>query len=240
MAVVEEAVEDGGGDGGVAVEDGGPLFEGFVGGQDDGTAFVAGADDLEQEVGTALVDGEIADFIKDEEGGGGVFAQFGFEGAFGLGGVQGVDDVDGVGEEDALAVLAGGVAEGRGEVGFAKADETEEDDVGFVADELEAEEVLDLEAVDLFGPVPAEGVEGFDDGKAGGVEAAGNGTVVAQGGFAFDEPAEVVEVGQGVFGGVGGEGLAVFPQERQAQGLEAGMEEFGCWCGRVVHESGLV
>jgi hypothetical protein len=34
--VVEEAVEDGGGDGGVAVEDGGPPFEGFVGGQDDG------------------------------------------------------------------------------------------------------------------------------------------------------------------------------------------------------------
>ena len=121
MAVVEEAVEDGGGDGGVAVEDGGPLFEGFVGGQDDGAALVAGADDLEQEVGSALVDGQVADFIEDEQGGCGVAAQFGFEGAFGLGGVEGVDDVDGVGEEDALAVLAGGVTQGGGEVGFAKA-----------------------------------------------------------------------------------------------------------------------
>jgi len=35
VAVVKEAVEDGSGDGGVTVEDGGPLFEGFVGGQDD-------------------------------------------------------------------------------------------------------------------------------------------------------------------------------------------------------------
>ena len=57
MAVVEEAVEHSGGDGGVAVEDGGPLFEGFVGGEDDGAPFVAGADDLEQEVGAPLAMG---------------------------------------------------------------------------------------------------------------------------------------------------------------------------------------
>ena len=82
VAVVEQAVEDGGGNGGVAVEDGGPLFEGFVGGQDDGTAFVAGADDLEEEIGSALVDGEVADFVEDKQRGGGVFAQLGFEGAF--------------------------------------------------------------------------------------------------------------------------------------------------------------
>ena len=91
VAVVEEAVEDGGGDGGVAVEDGGPLFVGFVGGQDDGAAFVAGADHLEEQVGSVLVDGEVADFIKDEEGGGGVFAHFGFEAAGDLGGGEGVE-----------------------------------------------------------------------------------------------------------------------------------------------------
>ena len=80
-------------------------------------------------------------------------------------------------------------------------------------DELEAEEVLDLEAVDLLGPVPAEGVEGFDDGEAGGLDAPGDGAVGAQGGFAFDELGEVVEVGEGVFGGGGGEGLAVLCEE---------------------------
>jgi hypothetical protein len=104
VAVVVEAVEHGGGNGGVAVEDDWPLFESLVGGQDDGAALVAVADDLEEQIGSALVDGQVADFVEDEQGGAGVFAQFGFEGAFGLGGVQSVDDVDGVGEEDADAL----------------------------------------------------------------------------------------------------------------------------------------
>ena len=43
MAVVEEAVEHGAGDGGTAVDDGCPLFKDFVSGQDDGGALVAGA-----------------------------------------------------------------------------------------------------------------------------------------------------------------------------------------------------
>jgi len=62
------------------------LFEGFVGGQDDGATFVAGADDLEEQVGSALVDWQVADFVEDEQRGVGVFAQFGFEDALGLGG----------------------------------------------------------------------------------------------------------------------------------------------------------
>jgi len=66
LGVVQEAVEHGGGDGGVAVEDGGPVLEGFVGGQDDGTAFVALADDLEEEVRAALVDGQVADFVEQQ------------------------------------------------------------------------------------------------------------------------------------------------------------------------------
>ena len=63
---MEEAVEDGGGDGGVTVEDGSPLFEGFVGGDDDRAAFVALADDLEEKIGPALVDGKITDLIEEQ------------------------------------------------------------------------------------------------------------------------------------------------------------------------------
>ena len=37
------------------------MFEGFVGGEEDGAAFVTGADDLEEEIGTALIDGELSD-----------------------------------------------------------------------------------------------------------------------------------------------------------------------------------
>ena len=58
--------DSGGGDSAIAVEDGSPLFEGFVGGQDDRTAFVALADDLEEQVGSALVDGKIANLVEEQ------------------------------------------------------------------------------------------------------------------------------------------------------------------------------
>jgi hypothetical protein len=61
--VVEEAVENGGGEGAVVVEDGGPVLEDLVGGQDDGPAFVALTDDLKEQVGAAFVDGQIAQFV---------------------------------------------------------------------------------------------------------------------------------------------------------------------------------
>ena len=90
--MVKEAVEDGGGDSAVAVEDSRPLLEGFVGSEHDGAALVALADELEKEVSAALVDGKIAGLVKDQNGRGEVFAQFGFEGAFVLSGREGADD----------------------------------------------------------------------------------------------------------------------------------------------------
>lgn len=175
--MVEEAVEDGGCDGGVAVKDGGPLFEGFVCGEHDGAAFVASTDDLEEEIGTALVNGQVADFIEDEKGRCGVFAEFGFERAFVLSGMEGVDDINGVGKEHAESLLAGRIAKRGGKVGFAQTDEAQKDDVGFVVDELKSEEVLDLKAIDFFWPVPAEGFEGLDDGEAGVLDASGRGAI---------------------------------------------------------------
>jgi hypothetical protein len=60
FGVVQDAIEDGGGEGGVVIEDGGPVLEDLVGGQDDGSALIALADDLEEQVGAAFVDGQIA------------------------------------------------------------------------------------------------------------------------------------------------------------------------------------
>ena len=62
--MVKEAIKDGGGDGAIAVEDSGPLFKGSVGGDDDRTAFVALTDDLEEQVGSALIDGQVADLVQ--------------------------------------------------------------------------------------------------------------------------------------------------------------------------------
>jgi hypothetical protein len=42
----------------------GHCFEGFIGGNDDGTAFVSLTDDLEKQVGSALVDGQIPYLVQ--------------------------------------------------------------------------------------------------------------------------------------------------------------------------------
>jgi hypothetical protein len=90
---------------------------------------------------------------------------------------------------------------------------------------LETEEVLDLKAVDFLRPVPAEGVEGFDEGKACGFDAAGDGAVLAQGGFAFGELSEVVEMGEFLACGFGGQALAVLPDEGKAKVGEMAVEQ---------------
>ena len=64
LGVVKEAVEDCGGDAAVVVEDGGPVLVGLVGGEDDGPALVALADDLEEKVGTGLVEGQVSEFVE--------------------------------------------------------------------------------------------------------------------------------------------------------------------------------
>ena len=57
IGVMKEPVQDRGSDGAVIVEDAGPLFEWFIGRQQDGAAFIALADDLEEQVSAVLVDG---------------------------------------------------------------------------------------------------------------------------------------------------------------------------------------
>ena len=135
---------------------------------------------------------------------------------------------------------AGAVAEGGGEMGFAKADQAEEDDVGFFLDEAQTEEILDLEAIDFFGPVPAEGFEGFEDGKAGGLDAAGHGAILAREGFAFDEAVEVIEMAPVVGGGFGGGGTEVFLEVGQLEVVEAVIEgAVGGWVEDGFGHGGL-
>ena len=80
-------------------------------------------------------------------------------------------------------------------MGFTETYESQEDDVRLVVDELEPELVLDLETVNFLGPVPAEGVEGFDDWEPGGPDASGDSAVGVQGGFALNELGQVVKMG---------------------------------------------
>jgi hypothetical protein len=67
LGVMKKSIEDGGGNGAIALKDRGPLFEGLIGGNNDGTAFVSLADDLEKQVGTALIDRQIPYLVQNEQ-----------------------------------------------------------------------------------------------------------------------------------------------------------------------------
>ena len=56
LGMVKEPVQHSGGDGAVVVKNGGPLSERLVGRQDDGTTFIAMADNLVEQIGASLVD----------------------------------------------------------------------------------------------------------------------------------------------------------------------------------------
>jgi hypothetical protein len=108
--VVEEPVEDGGGEGGVVVKDLWPVVKGAVGGNDQGTLLIAEADDLEQEVCSCLVNGEEAKLIQDEKGWLGVFFQFRFHTPGGLCGGKGVDDINSSGKQYGNSLKTCGIA----------------------------------------------------------------------------------------------------------------------------------
>ena len=63
LGAVQDAVQDRRGHAGVVVEDLRPALEGLVGRDDEGAAFVARADDLEEQVGPDFVEGQIAELV---------------------------------------------------------------------------------------------------------------------------------------------------------------------------------
>ena len=66
--MVEQAVEQRGGDDGIA-EDLAPFGEAAVGGEDHRAAFVAGVDELEEQIAAAGHDRKVADLVDDRAGG---------------------------------------------------------------------------------------------------------------------------------------------------------------------------
>ena len=64
--MVKQAVEQGRGDDGIA-EELAPFGEAAVGGEDHGAFFVAGVDELEEQIAAAWHDRQVADFVDDEE-----------------------------------------------------------------------------------------------------------------------------------------------------------------------------
>ena len=148
----------------------------------------------------------------------------GAEGSGGLGGGESVDGVNGAGEQHGVATLARLQAEGCDQMGLAEPDAADEHDVGGVVEEAQAEEVLDLEAVDVLGPGPIEGIEGFLHGESGESDAPFDGAVASQVGLALDESFEHGEVVGLLFGGTSHDVGVVLADEGELEDVEMGVE----------------
>ena len=140
-----------------------------------------------------------------------------FQSALFLGGGEFVDDIDGIGKADGVTGLAGGIAQGAGQMAFAQADGAQEDDVGPVADKVQPEEVLHGQAVDFLGPVPAELLQGFDHGEAGLLDAALDQALAAQFVLPLHQGLQVLLMIPVVLGGFLGQGGMMLLDEAQLE-----------------------
>jgi hypothetical protein len=63
VGVMQQPIQDGGGQDAVMVENLGPILKGTVRGNDASASFIAQRDDLEEQVGASLINGQIAKFV---------------------------------------------------------------------------------------------------------------------------------------------------------------------------------
>src|SRR5258705_2516480 len=120
VGVEGEPVDDGGAEPGVG-EGAGPFGEGRVGRDRDGGAFLAFGEDLEQQLGTAPVQFEVAQFVQAEQVDAAVAGDGAGQGLV-IGGLDELVDQRGRGDvPDPVAVLGGGGAQPDEQVGLAGA-----------------------------------------------------------------------------------------------------------------------
>ena len=84
---------------------------------------------------------------------------------------------------------------------FAETDATQEDDVGFLLDKVQAEQILDLRTVDLLRPTPLELIQGLEHREAGTPDALREAFILTAGHFALDQALQVIEVAPTLLGG---------------------------------------
>jgi hypothetical protein len=159
VGVVGEAVEGTLDQDGV-IEEGGPLVDSPVGGDDGGGAAVALDDDLVEVAGVLGIEAAQAEVVEDEEVGSQEAAHDPLGGVVGPGLVDESQEGIAAEEQNAAPGAAGGVPQGAGEEGLSNAHGTEEEDILVAVEEAEAEEVSDPVPVEGDGGVPVEVFEG--------------------------------------------------------------------------------
>ena len=104
---------------GLAGEDFAPFAEGLIGGDQDGSAFVAGGDELEEHAGFSLVLGNIGEVVEDQQV---IFVELvdrGFEAEIASCELEPLNEIGGASKENTVAVLDQREAQGGREMGLA-------------------------------------------------------------------------------------------------------------------------
>ena len=171
---------------------------GLLRGDDDRGAFVAGGDELEEQVGGFGFEGDVADFVDDDERVAAEAAELVMEPAVAVGGGEAVDPFGGGGEDDAVAGLAGADGQADGEVGLAGAGRAEEDDVVAAATKSRVPRWAMTSRLQGALVVEVELVEALAGREAGGADAELAAVGCAGGDFAFEAGGEELFMGPAV------------------------------------------
>ncbi len=126
---------------------------------DEGRAAVAFDDQRIEVFGLLLGEAVQGEVIDDQQVGGKVAAEGFLEAVVGARLAELAEQDVGPAEEDRVAGPGGSCAEGLGEEGLADTDGTDEEDVLFLLEEVQGEELVEMAAVDLDGGRPVEVLE---------------------------------------------------------------------------------
>src|SRR3954454_6989143 len=167
LGVVDEAVDHGGGHD-VVGEDLAPAPERLVAGADEGGAFVAGRDELEEQVRRLGLERDVADLVDDQQRVAAEADQLWLQSAGGVGVGEAGDPLAGGGERDPVPGLAGPDGQPDGQVGLAGARWAEEDHVLAGGDEVQGVQVGDEVAAQSAGVVEVDLLQGLAGREPGG------------------------------------------------------------------------
>ena len=233
--MVGDAVEQRAGEA-LAGEDRGPFLEGQVGGDDGGAVFVAAAEDVEQQLASALREGHVAEFINDQQADPGELVLETEQPLLVARLDHLMDELGGGGEAHGEALLAGGEAEGQGDVRLADARGPKQDRVLATIDIVAAGEVQHQHLVQARDGLEVEALELFDDREPGLPDAALDQAALAVDRLHLHQPGEELHVIQALGRALAGQ-LLVFPQDgRQLQLLQVVFEQDA---GRFSHDRPL-
>ena len=225
LAVVQQAVEDRGGDHGIP-EEFLPVGEAFVGGDDGGAALVAVGDELEEQIRLAAVDGQVAHLVDHHQGRG----QIGLVVRLAL--LEFPDQSVHGGEIDLEAVRAGLDGKGDRQMGFTHPRRAQEDDILLLGDEVHVEERHDLLLVQLGMEAEVVLIDALGGGKPGGLHGGLEAALLLDGHFLLQQLIQKGQIRAFVGLGLLGDSLQHFGGPDQVQTREIVAEAVG---DQLVH-----